>query len=217
MSAAMNPISSEYWPWIAVVSLGLFHGVNPAMGWLFAVALGLHRRSQKVVLMSLVPIALGHAAAVCAVVIAVLTLGAVLDTTILARLAGITLLLFAGWHAMFGHRGRLRVGMQSGLIGLLLWSFLMANAHGAGVMLVPAVIPICLSASATHYFTASGSVGITLAAVGIHTIAMLAMIATIALATYKWVGVAFLRRGWVNLDIVWTLALIVCGIEMLIA
>ena len=93
------------------------------MGWLFAVALGLHRHSQRVVLASLIPIAVGHAVAVSALVIAVVTLGAVVDTAILSRSAGFVLLGYAGWHALYGHRQRLRIGMQTGLVGLFLWSF----------------------------------------------------------------------------------------------
>src|SRR4029453_15612786 len=139
---------TEFWPWLALAGLGLFHGLNPAMGWLFAVALGLHRGSQRIVLLSLVPITVGHAAAVAAVLLAVLALGLVLDHTILLRVAGLVLIGWALWHALYGHRRRLRVGMQTGLLGLVLWSFLMASAHGAGLMLIPALAPIGGSAPA---------------------------------------------------------------------
>jgi hypothetical protein len=208
---------AELWPWLALVGLGLFHGVNPAMGWLFAVALGLHRGSQNVVLISLVPIALGHAVSVALVVAAVLILGRVVDHTILTRLAAVALIGWALWHAVYGHRRRVRVGMTTGLLGLGLWSFLMASAHGAGLMLIPVVIPLCLAQAPAQELTSGGSIGIATAALGLHTATMLATIAVIALVVYRWVGVAFLRRGWINFDLVWVAALIVCGIVLLVA
>jgi hypothetical protein len=208
---------AELWPWLALVGLGLFHGVNPAMGWLFAVALGLHRHSQNVVLLSLLPIALGHAVSVALVVAAVLILGRVVDHTSLTRLAAVALIGWALWHALYGHRQRVRVGMTTGLLGLALWSFLMASAHGAGLMLIPVLIPLCLAAAPAQELTATGSIGIAVAALAVHTATMLATIAAIALAVYRWVGVAFLRRGWINLDIVWIAALVVCGVVLLVA
>jgi hypothetical protein len=211
----MTP-QAELWPWLALVGLGLYHGINPAMGWLFAVALGLHRRSQGTVLLSLVPIALGHAVAVAAVLVVVLALGLVLDRAILVRLAGVALIGWALWHALYGHRQRVRVGMQTGLAGLAVWSFLMASAHGAGLMLIPVVIPLCVAAAPAQELTAEGSIGIAVAALAVHTATMLATIGVIALVVYRWVGVAFLRRGWINLDLVWVVALLVCGVALLV-
>lgn len=205
---------SELWPWAALAGLGLFHGVNPAMGWLFAVALGLHRGSQRIVLLSLIPIALGHAAAVAAVLAVALVLGLVLDATTLLRVAAVVLIGWATWHAAYGHRAPVRVGMQAGLSALAAWSFLMASAHGAGLMLIPVVMPLCLAAAPAQELTA-GSLPVALAALGVHTAAMLATIAAISVAVYRWIGVAFLRRGWINLDLVWTGALLACGIVLL--
>ncbi len=205
---------AELWPWLALAGLGFFHGINPAMGWLFAVALGLHRKSGAVVLLSLVPIALGHAAAIAVVVFAVLGLGLVIDHGVLSRFAGTILIAWAAWHAIYGHRHRLRVGMQTGLAGLALWSFLMAGAHGAGLMLIPVLIPLCLSGTPDGMTAASGSVA--LAAVALHTGVMLATIALVSLVVYEWVGLAFLRAAWINLDLVWILALGLCGAVLLI-
>jgi hypothetical protein len=209
-------MSGEVWPWLVVAGLGLFHGVNPAMGWLFAVALGLNRNSERVVWLALIPIALGHAAAVGAVLAVVIALGLIIEPGPLQRLAGVILLGWAAWRALYGHGHKVRVGMQTGLGGLFLWSFLMANAHGAGLMLIPAVMPLCLTMSPAHELTASGSIPIALLALGLHAVAMLAAIGTIAIIVYKWIGVAFLRRGWINLDLLWTIALVACGISLLI-
>jgi hypothetical protein len=211
----MREATAELWPWLVVAGLGVFHGINPAMGWLFAVGLGLNRRNRPIVLLSLVPIALGHAAAIALVVTAVLALGLVVELKFLRWLAGAVLIGWAAWHAVRGHRQRLRVGMQTGLAGLALWSFLMANAHGAGLMLIPVLIPLCL-ASAGAALTASGSIVIGLAAIGVHTGAMLATIAVISVAVYEWVGLAFLRSGWINLDLVWTAALGLSGALVLL-
>jgi hypothetical protein len=211
-----SSISAELWPWLAIAGLGVFHGVNPAMGWLFAVALGLNRNSERVVWLALIPIALGHAAAVGAVLAVVIASGLIIEPAPLQRLAGVILLVWGAWHALYGRRHKVRVGMQTGLGGLFLWSFLMANAHGAGLMLIPVVIPLCLAMSPAHQLTATGSIPVALLALGLHTGAMLAAIGTVAIAVYKWIGVAFLRRGWINLDLVWEIALAVCGITLLI-
>jgi hypothetical protein len=208
-------MTPELWPWAALIALGLYHGVNPAMGWLFAVALGLHRKSQRIVLVSLVPIALGHAVSVAVVLAAVLIVGLVVDRAILNQLAGAALIAWALWHGLYGHRRRPVVGMQTGLLGLALWSFLMATAHGAGLMLVPALLPLCSSSVAASPLTSQAAIPIAVAALALHTAAMLATIAVISLAVYNWIGVGFLRRGWINLDLVWIAALLTCGIALL--
>ena len=209
----MSETSTEVWPWLALAGLGLFHGLNPAMGWLFAVALGLHRGNRRIVLLSLVPITLGHAAAVAAALTAVLALGLVIDHTALLRLAALVLIGWAAWHALYGHQRRVRVGMQTGLLGLVLWSFLMASAHGAGLMLIPALAPICGS---TPPAGATLSVPLALAALGVHSAAMLAAIAVVSLIVYEWAGVDFLRRGWINFDMIWVAVLATCGVILLI-
>jgi hypothetical protein len=107
-----------------------------------------------------------------------------------------------------------RVGMQTGLLGLVLWSFLMASAHGAGLMLIPALAPICGSAPAAG---ATFGVPLALAALAVHSAAMLAAIATVSLIVYDWAGVDFLRRGWVNLDLIWVAVLATCGVLLLFA
>src|SRR4051794_41444933 len=120
------------WPWLALAGLGAYHGLNPAMGWLFAVALGLHRGSRGVVLRSLIPIAIGHALAIAIIAAAVAALGIFLGGDLLRGLAGTILILWALYHALYGTRDRARVGMRAGFAGLLLWSFLMAGRMAPG-------------------------------------------------------------------------------------
>ena len=212
----MSDASAAWWPWLVIAGLGVYHGVNPAMGWLFAVALGLHRKSRAVVLISLAPIALGHAAAVAVAIAAFLMLGLLIDRTVLTWLAAAVLIAWALWHAFYGHRQRVLVGMQTGLVGLLLWSFVMASAHGAGLMIVPALMPLCTSGATPTHALADTAMVPALAALGVHTAAMLATITVISVAVYSWMGVAFLRRGWINFDLVWIGALLTSGVVLLV-
>jgi hypothetical protein len=183
---------------------------------LFAVALGLHRKSRRVVWLSLIPIAGGHALSIAVVVAAVVTLGLVVDRRILELTAGAVLLGWAFYYALFGHRHRVRVGMQTGMVGLGLWSFLMSTGHGAGLMLVPVIVPLCLSASPTNDVLAAGSLPISLAAIAVHSGAMLAVTAAMAGVVYEWMGLAFLRRGWINLDRIWIAALAATGLILIV-
>jgi hypothetical protein len=213
----MLSLPVDWGPWLALAGLGLFHGVNPAMGWLFAVALGLHRHSQHVVLGSLVPIALGHAAAVAIVAAATLMLGVMVAPAGLTRLLALILIAWAAWHAIYGHRHRLRVGMQTGFAGLAVWSFFMASAHGAGLMAAPFLLPICASPAPGQISGAGSVIPLAVAAVSVHTAAMLATIGIIAVIVYRWVDLAFLRRGWINFDMIWIAALAACGLVLLVA
>lgn len=203
----------ELWPWLAIAGLGIYHGVNPAMGWLFAVALGLHGGSRAVVLRSLIPIATGHAVSVAIIAAIVVVAGIVIDHELVRVVAGGVLLGWGLYHLLSRHR--VRVGMQTGLAGLTLWSFLMATAHGAGLMLIPALIPLCLSDNPARALTASGSFTTALAAVGVHTAGMLTVTGAIALVVYRWIGVGFLRRGWINLDLLWVAALLITGVSLI--
>ena len=211
-----EPAAHGLWPWLPLVGLGLFHGLNPAMGWLFAVALGLHRQSRRVVLLALLPIALGHAAAVLAVMLAVLAFGRQLDPGWVDRAAGLVLIGWGLWHLRRGHRGRVRFGMRTGLLGLGAWSFLLALAHGAGLMLIP-FLPGTEAGLAHHQHGAAAAAWDTaLLAVLVHGLAMLAATACAALLVYDWLGVAVLRRGWVNLDLIWAAALLLVGLWLLV-
>jgi hypothetical protein len=204
---------SQMWPWLMLAALGAFHGLNPAMGWLFAVALGLHRGSRRVVWLSLLPIGLGHALSVAAVALLFVLAGTMIDGPAVSIGAGVALIAWALYHWRFGSRHRVRVGLQTGLMGLGLWSFLMATAHGAGLMLWPALMPLCFPSGDTT----SGRDALLFAAlgVGVHTLAIVAVTATIAIAVYEWIGLEILRRAWINLDAIWALALVTAGLCLL--
>jgi hypothetical protein len=206
---------TQLWPWLMLAGLGAFHGLNPAMGWLFAVALGLHRNSRATVFWALPPIALGHALSIAIVAGAVVVAGVMVSQRLVLAGAGLLLIGWAIYHHIYGHRHRVRVGMRTGQIGLVLWSFLMATAHGAGLMLLPALFQLCLAPSPAQGIAASGSLAMTLAAVSVHTAAMLAVTGAIAIVVYEWVGVAILRTAWLNLDLIWTAALATTGVFLL--
>jgi hypothetical protein len=198
-----------------LVGLGAFHGLNPAMGWLFAVALGLHRNDRRVVWLALLPIAVGHALSVAAVALAIVALGVIVDGRGVTAAAGLILIAWALYHWRYGSRHRVRVGLQTGLAGLGVWSFLMATGHGAGLMLWPVLMPLCFPAGVP-----AGAVDPfvpMLLGVGLHTLAMLAVTAAIAVTVYEWIGLAVLRRAWINLDLIWSLALVAAGAGLLIA
>ena len=203
------------WPWIVIAGLGAFHGLNPAMGWLFAVAIGLQRDSFRAVLMSLLPIAAGHALAILVAITLFLLAGLVFDQTRLRWIAGLLLIGWALWHILRGHSARVRFGMTAGMIGLAAWSFLMALAHGAGLMLFPALLPLCMPETGG---TASlmGSTGIALLAVALHSASMLVVAGTVAVIVYRLTGVTILRDGWINLDWLWSAALIVSGVILIV-
>jgi hypothetical protein len=200
---------SDISPWLVLIGLGAFHGLNPAMGWLFAVALGLYRQSRTTVLVSLIPIAIGHALAIAVVVYVVIVLGMAIDEDAFRILSGVLLIAWGLYHLLYGHRHRVRIGFKTGLVGLAVWSFVMATAHGAGMMLIPVLMP--LEHMGEH------ALWIASLAVLVHSLAMLAVTGIVALVVYEWVGLDFLRRGWINLDLLWTAALIGIGLWLLLA
>ena len=204
-------------PWLILIALGAFHGLNPAMGWLFAVALGLYRQSRKVVLVSLVPIALGHAASIAVVVYAAIALGQAIDPATFRIASGVLLIAWGLYHLLYGHRHRLRIGLRTGLAGLFAWSFVMATAHGAGAMLLPVLMPLADAGEHAHHMPATASLFTASLAVLVHSLAMLVTTGIVALSVYQWLGLDFLRRGWINLDLIWTAALILMGLWLLVA
>ncbi|HZO87002.1 MAG TPA: hypothetical protein VFB38_01585 [Chthonomonadaceae bacterium] len=279
----------EMWPWITLILLGVYHGLNPGMGWLFAVALGLQERSRAAVVRAFVPIALGHAASI-AVVVALIAVLQMAVSSVLLRWAGAGTLIAFGLYKLIVPMSCPRwVGMRVGFRQLTAWSFLMATACGAGLMVVPVilqlrsgskpvvrVVPATLTqpkAEGTTTFQTTdgtqlachaGAAGnkttlspvrfssseeqaratlrsypapaadtqmpachaqikqmamrsgagplSAVAAILLHTLAMFVVMAVIAVAVYEKVGLAILRRAWLNLDLLWAGALIGAGI-----
>lgn len=202
----------DTWPWLALGVLGVYHGLNPAMGWLFAVALGLQRRSRGAVLGALVPIAIGHEASI-AVVVALVALTQVFSVSEAVRPAGaVALILFGLWKLRKPLSHPRWVGMRVSGRDLVVWSFLMSSAHGAGLML----FPVILGLPAAVYPEDPLPTGVQdLAAVLLHTAAMLVTMGVVALVVYDRLGVGVLRRAWVNMDAIWAVAVVAAGLVTL--
>ncbi|HYK92180.1 MAG TPA: hypothetical protein VE398_25685 [Acidobacteriota bacterium] len=218
-----------YWPWIALFALGAYHGINPGMGWLFAVALGLQERNSRAVLRALPPIALGHLISIGLVVAVVQAAQGKLPGSSLRYTTALVLCgfgLFKLFRSRHPHWARWS-GMCVGFHDLTLWSFLMASAHGAGLMLVPIILALPANAHSHHThdmashmaslqaLTLSGSSSWWMP-VGIHTLGYLSLTGLVALTVYWKLGLTILRQAWFNLDFVWALALVGTGILTLL-
>jgi hypothetical protein len=200
-------------PWAGMVALGAWHGINPAMGWLFAVALGVQEESGRAVWRALGPLALGHALAVGAAVLFAVVIGSVVPRLFLQWFVAAVLVGF-GVYRLVRRRHVHWVGMRVGPKDLALWSALMALAHGAGLMVLPFVLgaaaPVGLHA--THGIPlAPGSV-IAVWATVVHAAAYLLVTGTIAVIVYEKLGLRLLRSAWLNVDVIWASALIVTGV-----
>ena len=205
--------------WLMLL-LGAYHGINPGMGWLFAVALGMQERKGSAVARALVPIALGHALSIGIVVVTAAFLGMALPHEVI-RYPVAALLFGLGVFSMVRHYHPRWVRMQVGFRDLTIWSFLMASAHGAGLMLLPVLLGSSTVEAAGqmaghHQTSAASSPLAALLATGVHTIAYLAVTGLIAWLVYSRLGVAVLRKAWINLNLVWAAALVVTSVVTLL-
>lgn len=217
---------SNLWPWLVVFALGLFHGLNPAMGWLFAVALGLQEQKRAAVLRALLPIALGHALSIGIIIAVVLVARTSLPHSALKYSAAAILFAF-GLYRLFRSRHPNWVGMRVGFGDLTLWSFIMASAHGAGLMLIPlflksagAPLPASPMSSHMHSMSSFGfdnvsSPSLLTGSIAIHTFGYLLATGSLAMLVYEKLGVGLLRHAWFNIDLFWMLALMIAGLFIL--
>ena len=205
--------------WLMLL-LGAYHGINPGMGWLFAVALGMQERKGSAVARALVPIALGHALSIGSVVMAAAFLGMALPREAI-RYPVAAVLFGLGIFSLVRHYHPRWVRMRVGFRDLTLWSFLIATAHGAGLM----VLPVLLSSSTVqaadhmaghHHTSAAAGPLAALLATAVHTAAYLAVTGVIAWVVYSKLGLAVLRKSWLNLDLVWAATLMVTSVVTLL-
>jgi len=226
-----TPAFGWNWAWPALFLLGTYHGINPGMGWLFAVARGMQEHATKAVARALLPITLGHALSIGLVVALagliqiVLPLGYVQIVVAFALISLGIFRILRRKHFAWG-------GMQVGFRDLTIWSFLMASAHGAGLMVLPIVLHTASGTAVPaqamppgheHHMQMAAGIGpgaglwTGIAATLVHTLGYLSITALVALLVYRKFGLSLLRRGWFNLDLVWAVALIVTGCVALIA
>lgn len=198
--------------WSMLFLLGAWHGINPGMGWLFAVARGMQEHRTRAVAWSLPPIVLGHALSIGAVVLMVQLARVTLPLAYIRLGVSVTLVglgvfkLFRSRHFRWG-------GMQVGFRDLTIWSFLMASAHGAGLMVLPVVLA---GPHAHHHAAASQEAASGVWATLIHTLGYFTVTTAAALIVYRKLGLAMLRRSWFNLDLIWAVALVVTGVVALV-
>jgi hypothetical protein len=207
-------------PWLLMALLGAYHGINPGMGWLFAVSLGLQDRSRRSVIRALPPIALGHELGIVLVAALVIGLGVLVHSAPLHLGAAIALIAFGLFRFLKPHAHFRWTTMKVTRPELTLWSFLMSTAHGAGLMVAPVLIGLSGSSSAAaaqdhdlhEMKVGSMSVPETALAITLHVGAMLLVAGTVALLVYDRLGVKILRKAWVNLDLLWAAAFVFAGL-----
>jgi hypothetical protein len=208
----MNPWSDAATSWGALVMLGAFHGVNPGMGWLFAVALGMQENRAAAVWRALLPLGLGHACAIALTLAIAILAGAVIPTgTLKWPIAAVLVCL--GIRRLLRHRHPRFGGMRIGLGGLTIWSFLVATAHGAGLMVLPVWLHMPAPAEAAEHAHAHAAADLAsgLTATAVHGTSYLLVTTVIAWVVFAKLGVGMLRTSWINLDVIWAAALIASG------
>ena len=205
--------------WLMLL-LGAYHGINPGMGWLFAVALGMQEQKGSAVVRSLIPIAIGHALAVGIVVLITAVLGMIVLLTAI-NLSVAAILIGLGIYSLVRHQHPRWVRMQVGFRDLTVWSFLTASAHGAGLMVVPVLLHSNTveaqgQMAAHNHMAPAGSPLAGMLATGVHTIAYLAVTGLVAWVVYRKLGLALLRKTWFNFDSIWAAALVATGLVTLL-
>ena len=205
----------------SILVLGAVHGINPAMGWLFAVSLGLQAQSGRAVWRALGPLALGHALAVAAALAVTAALGVVVPVAWLRWIAAVALLAFGIVHLAKHRHPRVGgIGMTVGARDLTIWSFIISSAHGAGLMVLPFVLGA--TAGGEHAAHAHGSLlaagdhigGVALMATVLHTTSYLAVAGATAWIVYARLGLRLLRTAWINVNAIWAGALIATAVAM---
>ncbi len=211
--------------WLTVIAFGAYHGLNPAMGWPLAVANGLTARRGSAVFTTVLPLSAGHLLAMCTVLVPFAMLAWLVEWSRGVRIAaGVAVMLFGAYRLLQRRHPRMLVRVRP--TQLTLWSFLMATAHGAGLMLLPITLSLCAqpppstgigagSALAFGHATvmslmASG-IAMALTVALVHTCAMLTAGLTIAWGVYRWLGLRFLKQSWLNLDAAWAASLVLTG------
>ena len=208
------------WPWIALVALGAWHGLNPGMGWLFAVSLGLQNRSRAAIFQAMCAIAIGHALSVFVIISLAFLLGRYISATWFGLAAALSLAGLGSWRLLRGRHPRW-VGMRVNFRDLTWWSCLMASAHGAGLMLLPVFMigggAWCGVSSSSPLKPAVQFQGFynSIPGVCVHSLSQFVVAGIVAWLVYDIVGLAILRKSWFNADLVWSWSLILAGVLML--
>ncbi|KRB87465.1 hypothetical protein ASE07_20245 [Noviherbaspirillum sp. Root189] len=209
--------------WLIVVVLGLYHGINPAMGWPLAVANGMANQRASSVFTTLLPLGGGHFMAMAIVLVPFAWLSWYVEWSRAIRIgAGMVVLLFGAFKLINRRHPRLLARIPP--TRLAWWSFLMATAHGAGLMLVPFMLGLCVTPApgtkadavtmghtAVMTYMARSDLGTAVLVATVHTLASILAGTGVAWVVYRYLGLRFLRRAWLNLDLVWGASLVLAG------
>lgn len=216
---------------VMLLFLGIFHGINPGMGWLFAVSLGLQEQRRAAVWSALLPLALGHALAIGLTLVLVGMVGLMIPVSILKWIVAVILISF-GIYKLIRNRHPRYGGMQVNFRQLTTWSFLMASAHGAGLMVLPFLFKgmgadPSMSSAQTHMHSHNTATLVDHASIlsslpaeplmgvfiiVLHTLGYLLVMGLIAVIVYEKLGLRLLKSAWFNIDLIWAGALILSGI-----
>lgn len=196
--------------WLTIVAVGLYHGLNPAMGWPIAVANGMAAQRPGAVFATLLPLGGGHFTAMAVALVPFAWVSLYVEWSRPLRLGAGALVLLFGIFKLINQRhpralARVRPSQ------LAWWSFLMATAHGAGLMLVPFMLGLCVAGAPGANGLAQSSLGTAVVVAAVHTLAMMLAGVGMAWAVYRYLGLRFLRRAWLNLDAVWGASLVLAG------
>jgi len=206
--------------WLAVIASGLYHGINPGMGWPLAVSAGLMGNGRRDLLAALGPLAGGHLLAMAVILLPFAALSTLVTWQTEIRIVAGLVVVAAGVYLLI-NRTHPRALARIKPTQLALWSFAIATAHGAGLMLVPIYLGICATIDTNAGHAAadqliSGNLAVALGVAVAHTLAMTVAGGALALGVYHWLGLKFLRQGWFNLDVVWAVSLILVGVLSLV-
>jgi hypothetical protein len=201
--------------WLAVVASGLYHGVNPGMGWPLVVSAGLMERRPRGLVGALWPLTLGHLLAMLVMILPFGLLLALVEWQQRIRVGASLLVIGFGIFRLINRRHP-RALARIPPTQLALWSFFVAIAHGAGLMLVPIYLGLCRAADRDSGHEAAGALinanlGMAVLVALVHTVAMIAAGGCLAWLVYRYLGLKFLSRSWFNLDAVWAVSLIAVG------
>ena len=205
---------TDLWPWLAIAGLGALHGLNPAAGWMFAAACGVHARSGTEVRRALLPIAIGHATSI-AVVAWIVTQGMSVDRRLFQNLGGALLVGIASIRLLHSAKSSARRKTAVSHAGIALWSFLMTTGHGAGLMLVPALAPLCFVDGSARTLTTTSSLVPALAAVGVHLVATLVVTGVVAASVCRGLAMHPLLPGSATVHRAWNATLAVAGVLLM--
>ncbi|MDA7423556.1 hypothetical protein [Thalassococcus lentus] len=216
----MEAVNSATALWWAVVASGIYHGVNPGMGWPLAVSAALMDRKRGSLYKALGALAIGHLIAMAAILFPFSALLFLAEWQREIQIGAACLVIALGIYLLINRRHP-RFLARVPPTKLALWSFLAAMAHGAGLMLVPIYLGICrtIETDAGHAAADSlmaGNAGIAVVVALAHTLAMTVSGGLVAVGVYHWLGLKFLSKSWFNLDVVWALSLVLVGVLSLL-